>query len=112
MSSPSVLVSLSMAKEHLRITHNEENGPIQDKLDAAEDIVMDYIGLASASPTWDDTNVPPRIQAAVLLVLGDLWEHRGDDDEGNTAFFNRVADGELHPRVTRILHRLRALVIA
>ena len=100
-----------MAKEHLRITHSEEDGPIQDKLDAAEDAVMDYIGLDSASPTWDDSNVPPSLQAAILLVLGDLWEHRGDDDQQQT-IFNRVADGEFHPRVTALLHRRRAFVIA
>ncbi len=111
MASPAILVSLTQAKEHLRIFHSEEDGPIQDKLDAAEDAVMDYIGLANASPTWDSENVPPSMQAAVLLVLGDLWEHRGDDDQYQTVL-NRVADGEFHPRVTALLHRKRAFVIA
>ncbi len=109
MSSPSVLVDLGMAKEHLRVYHNEENLAIQDKLDQAEDIVLDYIGLST--PEWDETNVPPRVQAAILYVLGDLWEHRGDDDT-QQAFFNRIADGELHPRITALLYRMKDFPIA
>jgi hypothetical protein len=109
MSSPAVLVTLAQAKEHLRIFHTEEDGQIQDKLDAAEDAVLDYMDMAT--PIWDDTNVPPRVQAAILLVLGDLWEHRGDTGE-TMAFQNRVADGEFHPRVTALLHRLRSMKLA
>lgn len=28
---------------------------------------------------WTDTTVPRPIRSAILLVLGHLWEHRGDD---------------------------------
>jgi hypothetical protein len=110
MASPSVLVTLTQAKGHLRIRHTEEDEEIQDKLDQAEDIVLDYLHMESSE--WDTENVPGRVQAAVLEVLADLWEHRGDDNEGGEAFQNRMADGELHPRVTRYLYRLKDLVIA
>src|SRR4029079_1148939 len=33
-----------------------------------------------SSVALSDTNVPPRIQSAVLLLLTHLYEHRGDDD--------------------------------
>jgi hypothetical protein len=30
-------------------------------------------------PTWDATTAPAAVQRATLIMLGHLWEHRGDD---------------------------------
>lgn len=109
MASPSILVTLGQAKEHLRIRHDEEDESIQLKLDAAEDAVLDFLG--QETPIWDDTNVPPRVVAAILITLEDLWRFRGGDDE-SLAAFNRMTDGELPVRATRLLHRLRELALA
>ena len=109
MSSPAVLVTLEQAKEHLRIRHTEEDNQVQDKLDAAEDAVLDYLGIET--PEWDDSNVPPRVVAAILIVLEDLWRFRGGDEESFSAM-QRAADGELPVRATRLLHRLRELALA
>lgn len=34
--------------------------------------------VISAAATWTDATVPARVQAAVLLYLGNLWVNRGD----------------------------------
>ena len=91
------LVTLTQAKAHLRIDGTVEDADVTLKLAQAEDIVTDYLGDA-ADPTWTDATVPPRVQAAVLFTLGDLYSDRGDEER-------RAAP--LSAAVQRILERLR-----
>lgn len=64
-------VDLAMAKKHLRVGHNDEDTEITLYLNAAVDWTMTYTNRTAvpvgASAAFD---------AATLLMLGDLYEHR------------------------------------
>jgi len=72
------LITLATAKAHLRITDADHDADIQQKLTAASASIRDYLKDRN-DPTWTDLTVPPFIQSAVLLLLGHLYEHRGDE---------------------------------
>lgn len=107
------LVTLAQAKRHLRIFHDDEDDEVTDKIKQASDIVIDYIQRPelvwtdALSGSQQESDAPFRVQAAVLLVLSGLWEHRGDED----AEFGQ-ADGYLTKPVTAILHRITRLSYA
>lgn len=95
------LVTLEEAKAHLRVMHFDEDSTIAIYMNAATEIVVDYI--KKPEHEWTDTNVPFLIKAAVLLVLTGLYENRGDEAEPDYS----QADGYLAKPVTAILHRYR-----
>lgn len=105
------LVTLQQAKRHLRVLHDDENDDLNDKIQQASEIVLDYIQRPEL--TWTDasngtpSDAPFRVQAAVLLVLGGLWENRGDEE-----IEQGQADGYLAKSVTALLHRLSRLAYA
>ena len=87
-----VLVSLEQAKGHLRITTPDghpDDEDIQLKLDQAEAIIRDYIKKAD-DPAWTAETAPPMIGAAILLMLGELYEHRGDLQENNADLWRSI----------------------
>lgn len=110
------LITLEQANDHLRLDLvGDGNSPddysgdpraaeVGRKIDEATDIVLNYIDsyIQRESPTWDASTVPPGIRAAILLVLGWIWEHRGDDETDQAQ-----ADGYLTKPVTSLLHRYR-----
>lgn len=90
------LVDLATAKTHLRITDNDHDADIQQKLTAASATIRDYLKDRN-DPTWTPATVPPWIESSVLLLLAHLYEHRGDefgsdnDDKVWTAIGNLCA---------------------
>lgn len=78
------LISLELAKRHLRIDHDDDDVEVMAYAAAAESIVVEYVdrplmatGSAIPDPNDDDAIVvPPPAIAAILLVLGDLYEYR------------------------------------
>lgn len=78
------LVTLDRAKLHLRIalSNDDSNQDIMNKIAEASDIVMDYIKKKTVPEEWVKSyspelyEVPPLIQAAVLLVMGELYLNR------------------------------------
>lgn len=113
------VITLAQAKAHLRID-TPSGSPLdaadQDlllKMAAAEDIVLDYLKVpASSPPLWDETTVPPLVQAAVLMQLGILYRFRGDDPgsiEQGPAVDNA---GSLSPIIEGILRRYRDPALA
>ena len=75
------LVLLASAKLHLRIPAAETayDGEVQAKLDQAELIILEYLDT-SVDPLWvSPATAPGAVTAAILLMLTDLYEHRGDD---------------------------------
>lgn len=112
------LVSLTLAKRHLRIDFDDDDTEIEVYLAAAETIVTEYLDRAvypsaedsppGAPPSGDDgtaLEVTPAITAAILLVLGDLYENREADTEAvGDAVLPKAVRSLLAPyRVWRIL---------
>ncbi len=76
-----VLITLAQAKQQLVIENEttERDSELLLKMEEANDAVINYL-KSRADPSWTSNTVPPRIRAAILLVLTNLWTHRGDDD--------------------------------
>jgi hypothetical protein len=72
------LVTLAEAKAHLRVLANDQDTDITMKALAASDIVIDYIKRPAHG--WTDTTAPALVKAAILLVLGALFEDREGGD--------------------------------
>ena len=88
------MITLDEAKNHLRVDYADENADISLKLKLACAIVQDYTGIDVTYESNDITD------AAVLLVLGELYK-------------NREADADpLSPSVKAILERLRVPTFA
>ncbi|WP_019342832.1 head-tail connector protein [Stutzerimonas stutzeri] len=64
------MITVAEAKQHLRVMHALEDGLIQLYLDAALGHVAEYLGDDMPDP------LPEPIQAAVLLLTGDLYINR------------------------------------
>jgi len=102
------LVTLTQAKTHLRIdlpVGDPSDTEIQEKLDQAEAIILDYLkGANGAAIGWTDpTTTPGPVSAAILLMLARLYEQRGDDEE---------KDATLWAAVDRLLVRYRDPALA
>lgn len=112
------LVSLTLAKKHLRVFHDDDDAEIEAYLAAAEDVVTKYIDRAvyapaddsppGAPPSDDDgtaIEISPAITAAVLLLLGDLYETReADSQDTSSAMLPRAVRALLAPyRVWRTI---------
>ncbi|PKG49277.1 MULTISPECIES: head-tail connector protein [Halomonadaceae] len=65
-------VSLEEAKAHLRlmVEEDDEDGLITGLIEAAEGYIAQYLGEDLPEP------MPAPVRAAVLLLVGDLFEHR------------------------------------
>jgi hypothetical protein len=72
------LITLADAKLQLNVTDDLHDDIITSKLTAASATIRDYL-KAQNDPTWTDTTVPPWIAESVRLLLGHLYEHRGDE---------------------------------
>lgn len=83
------LVTLRQAKRHLRVYHDDDDDTISLYLGAAIASVQEYVdrivyAVGGAPPSGDDgtaIEVTPAITAAILLLLGDLYENREADPE-------------------------------
>jgi gp6-like head-tail connector protein len=111
-----LFVTLTQAKEHLRIDDDDSDTDVTLKITQAEAIITDYLRVdpallegspplwTSASPLmWSDRDVSC-IQASVLLVLSALY-----DDELNRTVADYMKAGGV---VSLLLARLRRPVFA
>lgn len=93
MPAAAKLVTLSQAKEHLNITLPEGDpgdAEIQSKLDEAEETILNYLKKGASVDWVDPTTAPGPVTAAIKLMLGRLYIHRGDDDEDGAKFWTRI----------------------
>lgn len=85
------LLDLTLVKRHLRVTHDEDDAEISAYQGAAENIAIQYLDRevlpeGSALPAEGEVGydpytmlITPAITAAVLLLIGDFYEHREPD---------------------------------
>jgi len=111
------LVTLEQAKAHLYqawAAGDPRDSDLQRKLDAAEAAILDYCNTTDAwrsvTATWTSGNVPRQVQAAILLVTGELWRFRGDDAAPDTPHRDPLTD--FSPQVCGLLRRTRDPVLA
>jgi hypothetical protein len=112
------LITLAQAKTHLRIALDDlqHDDDLTLKMEAATVIILDYLkrpigeweagspGSPGGGSPGDDQQLT-LVQIAILLVLGHLWAHRGDDlDEDQT--------GPITPAVESLLRRSRDPALA
>lgn len=108
------LITIAQAKAHLRIDTDSlipsdaADADLLLKMAQAESIILDYLKVPATSPElWDETTVPPLVQAAVLLQLGEIYRFRGDDVEAPAHTI-----GDLSPVITNLLRRYRDPALA
>jgi uncharacterized phage protein (predicted DNA packaging) len=109
------LLTLDVAKKHLRVDHADDDADITRKIDQASAIVLDYIKKTIGTPDpedpsivdWTDATVPPPVAAAVEIMLSKLYDDRAAGDTDNA-----VAMGYLPKTVTSLLHRYRDPALA
>ena len=103
------LVPLALAKDHLRVTWADGDPRdaylIATLAHAQTQIIVrcersDY--GRTQTPLWTDPDtVPPNVQRAILLQLGELMDYRGDERDGLGPL---RADGvELNPRIEALI---------
>jgi hypothetical protein len=106
------LIDLEVAKDHLNVTDPRHDLRIERMVTQAQAIVLEYIARSSDTAwtatiaAWTEVTVPPVVQAAILLQLGELYRYRGDDE------MPKRDEGDLAPGVKSLLRRYRDPVIA
>lgn len=85
------ITSLETAKEHLRVEHNDEDALITAYIQSAESMVAELCDLPEKEA------LPAPVQSAVLLMVGDLYEHREAQIIGQQMYVNRTVDFLLSP---------------
>lgn len=108
-----LLVTLAQAFRQLRlaagtvddatINAHRDRDEVAFNATLATGIVLDYIKDRDNSLVWTDATAPAPVQAAILLVLSDLWEHRAGSANNDTV---------LSETVVRLLHRWRDPALA
>lgn len=87
-----MLLPLELVKKHLSIDFDDDDEIIAAYQLAAETIITEYLG---GLPEGDR---PPTITTAVLLLVGDLYEHREADPKiGGDAVLPRAVRALLAP---------------
>ncbi len=85
---PLNLVTFTQAKAQLSVDHDLDDDMINGIRTRASGAVIDYIkiDIGETAFNWVDLfsepiedNVPPEVQAAVLLVIGSMYENRDGD---------------------------------
>lgn len=86
------ITSLEAVKVHLRVDHNDEDVLIQSYIDAAENHVNNWCNRNDPFSEF-----PPAIHAAVLLIVGDLYENREAQSYGKELYPNRTVELLIQP---------------
>lgn len=107
------LITLEEAKAHLYIIHNADDNDLKLKIYAASEAVIDYLkaegvkkfigadGELLKNEAGEPVQVPFKVKAATLLMLGYLHKDR-DDNPGNA-----FEHGYLPKPVTALLYSMR-----
>lgn len=111
-----MLVTLEQASMHLRRDTDDDDSDLSIKIKAASILVIRYLKdavtfLDSADEVEYDSAgdplVPEDVQSATLLIIGALYDSRGDNSEAD--FFE---GGKLPPAARALLDTLRKPTMA
>lgn len=116
-----MLVSLQQAKDHLRMDHDDDDNDITLKVHAASGAVVNYLksgadsfldssGEPETDSSGDPVGVPFEVQAAVLIMLGELYMNREAELQGEVAA--QWGYGYLPQPVIALLYPLRDPAVA
>lgn len=89
------LVTLDEVKARLRIDFDDDDTDAQAMAEQATDIVIGYIKKPDHS--WTTENAPARIKAAILLVIGRLYDDRDGQEEVLTDAVKRLVHRDRDP---------------
>src|SRR5688572_14997170 len=84
MTYPYSLVTLEVAKQHLQMDHDLDDALIAKQIEQASEMSVDCLKLpgppwgcnSGSAGAWPGLGVPPLVQSAVLLGLGQLYKDR------------------------------------
>lgn len=93
-----MVVTLSEAKLHLRVTGTSEDSLISLLIQAATDRVENFINQQIPGAYDSPVSTPASIKAAVLLMVGDMFENR---EAGGEKTYN------INPTVKALLYPYR-----
>lgn len=98
------LVTLEQVKAALRIDYDDQDLDLTLKIAQAEDIILDFI-QPHPDPAWDDSTVPGRVSAAIIMGVGCLL----DDTEEKMAMLSGLSGTNVDPKnpIAALLWRLR-----
>lgn len=102
------LVTIDQVNLALRLELVESDERIPDielRISQAEDAVLDYLKKPDAD--WDEETVPPRVSAAVLLVVQSLL-----DTSDTGGLLPGLGSGDPKNPVVALLYRLRDPAVA
>ena len=99
-----MLVTVKQAADHLRIdNYADEISDLTLKIEAASEIVLNYVEQEEDDYEEDsngDSTVPKTLQAATLLLVGDMHRHRDTE-------LPKYTEATLPPAVRALLHPLK-----
>ena len=83
------LVSLEVAKAHLRVVDTSSDDDIELKVEQSSALILERCNSTAywraITPTWTQETIPQSVQSAILVMLSHLYENRGDDMEAHEA---------------------------
>lgn len=79
------LITLDEAKGHVRLTHDDEDADLNDKLEAAQAIILRAMRRRDTAwnaeiEAWTAATVPRPVRQAIIVQFGELTAKRGDED--------------------------------
>lgn len=91
------VVSLELAKLHLRVSGNSEDVLIKHYIEGATSYILNYTNRKTL-PGSDESpaNIPKDIQDAALLLVADSYENREAKILGTIVAENPAAHAKLH----------------
>lgn len=110
------LVTVQEASDHVRRDTGADDDDFELKVEAASELVLDYLGDAadgwtdSGGQPLEDSNgealdVPKRVKAATLIMVGYLYRERDGSNENQVP--TQWGYGYLPVGVTALLYSLR-----
>lgn len=103
------LVTREQVMLGLRIEDEEDAPNVDLKIAQAQDIVLDYI-QPKPNPAWTAETVPPRVTAAIILIIGYLYDDSPEAQEAIAGLSGEI--GSKPSPLVGLLKRLRTPTLA